>query len=114
MISRSAGYAFIITSLLLFAFSAYGHLYFYRDPGSIFFDPNRFLERHYSLQREREAELFRHTALAATATTNSIVDGPGKSSGQPTICGVYITVQRSSASGRHPLEVCLAVIDLLF
>ena len=40
-----------------------------RDPGSVFFDPDRAFEPHYSLEREAEAKSFIKSALEAAGTT---------------------------------------------
>ena len=52
-------WAFLFTSLL-----AYGWLFFYRDPGCMFFDPDHAYERKYTAVREAEAEAFMHAAHA--------------------------------------------------
>ena len=44
---------------------------FYRDPGSIFFDPDRAFDRSYSRHREIEANSFRDEAFFAWSTNQS-------------------------------------------
>jgi hypothetical protein len=98
----SSFYAFLITCILLVSFFVYGLLNFYQDPGSIFFDPNRALERRYSQLRQVEANSFRDTVLSVNSTTLKRSWRAGQNS---TVCGVFITVARNSGTGNHPLEV---------
>jgi hypothetical protein len=89
-------------TLVLFGLAVlYGNLNFYRDPGSVFFDPGRATERGYSLYREREANLWRNTVLAQHA--HGV--GVWKAGPSPTISGVILTVHRPKLAGTSPLEV---------
>jgi hypothetical protein len=99
-------YTLISTSVIFVCFYFYGKFHFYRDPGSIFFDPNRALERHYSLEREQEALAFRNAAFYATKNYNATALEPAWKAGQdPTICGIFITVKRDTGKSSNPLEV---------
>ncbi|KAF2399380.1 hypothetical protein EJ06DRAFT_478301 [Trichodelitschia bisporula] len=97
--SSPALHTLLTTTLLLTLLTLYGTRSFYRDPGSIFFDPARALERRYSMLREAEA-LFFHTAMLANATAHPHA-GP-----KPLLCGTLLTVARDAEI--HPLELALA------
>jgi hypothetical protein len=96
--------ALLLTGLLLLAFYVYGSLYFYRDPGSVFFDQSRAFERRYSAYREAEAIAFKEEAIGSLAN-----DPEGlrswKAGEGPSICGAFITIARGDELD-HPLEVC--------
>jgi hypothetical protein len=106
-----------ITAVLLVLLVTYGHLSFYRDPGSIFFDRQRATERHYGSYREKEAAAFAtaakralnssstHAAAAAAAAAATLHHrGPN-----PSLCAVIVTVARdATADGKHPLELAVA------
>ena len=84
--------------LALFAFFAYYLLaiqdfrhFSSRDPGSVFFDPDRAFEREYSLEREVEAEAFIKSAVEAGGS------GYVKASEDASICVGIATVQREGA-----------------
>jgi hypothetical protein len=98
------------TGVTFILFCAYGILHFYRDPGSIFFDPDRAVERHYSLRREQEAIAFRNAAFFALKNGNAVSPDPIWRAGQsPTICGIFMTVKRDTGKSKNPLEVCIFV-----
>jgi len=97
--------AVILTFVCLSLYFLYGFRQFYRDPGSIFFDPAKAFERSYSLYREAEAEAFRDRAFFARSTNRSDVLPLWKAASSPTICAVMVTVGRNNDNGTHPLEV---------
>ncbi|KAF2667743.1 hypothetical protein BT63DRAFT_299721 [Microthyrium microscopicum] len=97
-----------VTVAILLAIAFYGHFNFYRDPGSIFFNPNRALERKYSIQREQEAVAFEAQAHALL-DGNENADGVFPKAGRdPLICGVFVTMGRETQGGVHPLELAVA------
>ena len=99
--------ALALNCVLLFLFFLYGSRNFYRDPGSIFYDDERGLERRYSLLREREALAFRDAVLRrakGNAAQNSTAL-QGKVGDEPLLCAMMITVARTTEGGGHPLEV---------
>jgi hypothetical protein len=100
-----AGKALLATILLLSFYLFYGHIYFYRDPKSIFYDPSRAFERSYSLQREAEAISFRNNAFISLYGNQSDVPPVRKVGSSPKICATIMTTARSKETGRHPLEV---------
>jgi len=103
-------FAFTCVGFILFYF--YGILHFYRDPGSIFFDPSRAVEQHYSLIREKEAFAFRDAIYFAIRNRNAVIKQLFWNVGHsPTICGVFITVKRDTGKSKNPLEVCDKTID---
>jgi hypothetical protein len=107
MIVSKEFYIIIFTVIVVTWFGIYGSLHFYRDPCSIFFDPSRALERHYSLQREQEAISFRNAAFFAIKEQNAISPDPIWKAGQSQkICGIFITVKRDTGKSKNPLEVC--------
>jgi hypothetical protein len=97
----------LLTGFLLLTFYTYGSLYFYRDPGSVFFDQSRAFERRYSNQRKEEAAVFRDEALRSLKD-NKKTSKPWKAGSAPSICGVVITVARGEAR-EHPLEVSVCI-----
>jgi hypothetical protein len=95
-----------LTVLLFFSFTLYGHLNFYRDPGSIFFNPSRALERSYSAHRDREALSFRDHASSQFHSGNRSAEAVFRKAGKnPTLCGVFVTMGRDNHEGVNPLEV---------
>jgi hypothetical protein len=104
---------FVKALLLAFVFFLFSYLYaasnFYRDPGSIFYDPVRAYERSYSLHRETEAVSFRDSAFFAHATDRIDSQPIWKAANSPTICAVVVTVARDSSHKVHPLEVHLNI-----
>jgi hypothetical protein len=100
---------FVKALLLTFVFFLFYYLYavsnFYRDPGSIFYDPARAFERSYSLHREIEAVSFRDRAFFAHSTNRTDSQPIWKSADSPTICAVVVTVARDRDHEAHPLEV---------
>ena len=79
----------------------YGHMQFYRDPGSIFFDSKYAFERRYSDYRQRQAQeyLKAHTAEASQSAPQ--LKGSGtkpsialKEGDNATVCVSFVTVRR--------------------
>jgi hypothetical protein len=92
------------TACLLLLYGLYGVTHFYRDQGSIFFDPDRAFERKYSLVREHQAYEFRKEAFSDPSVTKQFWNA----SSNPTICAVVITVNRDYVD-HHPLEVSISL-----
>jgi len=88
--------------LILFASAIlYGHLNFYRDPGSVFFNPHLAYKPGYSLWRAREADEFvesigkdiaRHDHGHGESNT---ISNAGKAGTHPRICASFMTVKRN-------------------
>jgi hypothetical protein len=97
------------TALLFCLAIAYGSLNFYRDPGSVFYDPSRATERGYSLYREQQALQFRDAVLSPNR--DGLSKGPvvWKAGNAPTISGVFLTVHRPSLNGSSHIEVHLPI-----
>ncbi len=93
------------TALLFCLAVLYGSLNFYRDPGSVFYDPSRATERGYSLHREQEAFQFRDAVLSPKRDDLSNRLAVWKAGNTPTISGVFLTIHRSSLNGSSPIEV---------
>lgn len=70
----------------------YCKTYFYRDPGSAFFDESRAFTREYSAYREKQSVSFLEAA-SENAT---------KASESPSLCAVFMSVKRT---GEQPLDV---------
>jgi hypothetical protein len=89
-----------ITILSLFPYYLYGRSRFYRDPGSIFYDPVRAYERKYSLQREYEAlQFLKKYDLTAPAQTTVVAR-------EPSICGIILSYgSKRNDAIKYPLEV---------
>jgi hypothetical protein len=68
---------------------AYGATHFFRDPGSIFFDPSRAYERFYSSIRETEAK----QSMDAYTAGNSVFPSSDPQF-KPSICASLLTVAR--------------------
>lgn len=96
--------ALAITALLFVTAALYGRYNFYRDPGSVFFDPSRALERTYSALREREALAFRDLAKEKIEASEKVADF-AKAGKDVFMCGVFVTMGREMSGGIHPLEV---------
>lgn len=77
------------TGLFLLCY-VYGATHFFRDPGSIFFDPSRAYDRFYSSVREAEAKQSMDVYTAGSSTFPS-PDPEIK----PSICASFLTVARS-------------------
>ncbi|KAK5725234.1 hypothetical protein LTR17_013103 [Elasticomyces elasticus] len=77
-----------VAACLCFIFCAvwYGHIYFYRDPGSVFFDKTRAYEQRYSQYRKAEVEQF--------ITGLEPHDGYGKAGPNATLCIGISSVKR--------------------
>jgi hypothetical protein len=101
--------ALVASVIVLVLFATYGYHNFYRDPGSIFYNPKYALERRYSLYREKEALAFRDAALSGLNqdVSKSLQDSQSIFNHHvPTICGVIVTIARpSSPGGAGHLEV---------
>ncbi|OJD14587.1 hypothetical protein AJ78_05074 [Emergomyces pasteurianus Ep9510] len=89
LISRPAVRVILLTLFVLSLFIYYGKTHFYRDPGSIFYDPGRAFERTYSLHRESEAKEYIRTVAGRNETGSTFKAGE-----KPVICGVFSTVKR--------------------
>jgi hypothetical protein len=96
-------WALCLTVLLFCLAIVYGSLNFYRDPGSVFYDPSRVTERGYSLYREKEAYRFRDTVLSQQHDIAR--QGVWKAGPSPTVSAVFLTVHRPLYNGSSPLEV---------
>jgi hypothetical protein len=91
-------------TVVLFSLAVvYGSLKFYRDPGSVFYDPSRATERGYSVYREKEVYEFRNTVLSQRGVSER--ERVWKSGNDPTISAVFLTVHRPSYNGSSPIEV---------
>jgi hypothetical protein len=101
-------HALIFTIVAFTWFYVYGTLHFYRDPGSVFFDPKRELEQHYSLRREIQSIAFKNAAYLRLKTqrANSL-DPVWKTGPNATICGIFMTVKRDTGKNKNPIEVCM-------
>ncbi|KAF2669539.1 hypothetical protein BT63DRAFT_479358 [Microthyrium microscopicum] len=102
--SSAVVYTVLATSMIILFFTIYGQFHYFRDPGSIFFKPERALERSYSLYREQEAKTFRTAALSPEKPFNRSFTIDGKNA---TICGVFVTVRRDDTE-LHPLEISIS------
>lgn len=93
----------LLLFLLLFSLAClYGSTSFYRDPGSVFFDPSRAYERSYSLRRESEATQFRHAFEQQLQGTSNKADVASihnvtKVGHNPKLCVAFVTVARDIA-----------------
>ena len=77
----------------------YGRVYLYSTPGSIFFNPSRAFERHYSAYRELETKTWNNDAFHRLQLLQSGHNTSFQKSGtNPRICGVFITSKREDAS----------------
>jgi hypothetical protein len=105
---------FLKALITIFVFFSLFYLYaahsFYRDPGSIFYDPARAFERSYSLHREVEAVSFRNEAFFAYSTDRKDTQPIWKVGESPTMCAVVVTVARNSGHEAHPLEVLFLIL----
>jgi hypothetical protein len=98
--------ALISTFLLFSLYYIYAASHFYRDPGSLFYDPSRAFEQSYSLHRETEALSFRNEAFFSYSTNRTDSTAIWKAGKSPTICATVVTVARNAHKKSHPLEVC--------
>ena len=87
-----------LTLLLLLPFMIYGRTHFYRDPGSIFYDPHRAYKRQYSLQRENEALKFLKTATSPITTMK-------EAKPDSLICAIIVSFGDKRSEAKHPLAV---------
>ncbi|KAI0171901.1 hypothetical protein GGR52DRAFT_548228 [Hypoxylon sp. FL1284] len=92
--------ALLLLITLVFVYSIYGFLYFYRDPLSIFFSETHGFDRFYSVTRQAEADEFIDNALA---NTDALQQQQGKAGAHPQICAVFITVGRDM-EGRQYID----------
>jgi hypothetical protein len=109
------GHALIFTIVAFSLFYVYGVLHFYRDPGSVFFDPKRELEQHYSLRREIQSIAFKNAAYLRLKTQRANSTDPiWKTGPNATICGIFMTVKREIGKNKNPIEVCIFLYILRF
>lgn len=94
-----------LTAALFVFFYLYGVNHFYRDPGSIFYNPSRAFERSYSVHREAEAIAFRNGTFTNGPTAAPI----WKTGTSPTICAAIVTISRDTGNqdAPHPLELTI-------
>ncbi|GAB1195407.1 hypothetical protein APSETT444_004666 [Aspergillus pseudonomiae] len=71
----------------------YGKTYFYRDPGSIFYDEVHAFEQRYSLHRRSEVDAFIRLQNTTLTTEPPIKSGPN-----PTLCLAFSSVRRQTTS----------------
>ncbi|KAI9802056.1 MAG: hypothetical protein M1833_001977 [Piccolia ochrophora] len=73
----------------------YGYTHFYRDPGSVFFDPKHAFVRWYSEYREQEAKQY---IDEAAKSPDELAKSPGhpKTGSNPAICATFTTVIRDA------------------
>ena len=81
-----AAVAFLAFFFIYLGLVRYCSHVFYRDPTSFFFDPARGYERHYSLTRQEEAEVFVQNSNSTTSRTPARKD--------PQLCVGVATVGR--------------------
>ena len=81
-----AAVAFLAFFFIYLGLVRYCNHVFYRDPTSFFFDPARGYERHYSLTRQEEAEVFVQNSNSTTSRTPARKD--------PQLCVGMATVGR--------------------
>lgn len=74
----------------------YSSTHFYRDPLGAFFDPGRAFERHYSFEREREAQDWKIDVVQRLHKSNHA--SFQKKGQDPRICAVFITFKREESS----------------
>ena len=97
-IFNSAGIRALLVFCLLFgAAILYGWAFFYRDPGSVFYDPAHAFIRTYSEYREAQAHAFIEDV---DRNLSRIYTKAGPS---PKLCATVLTVNRE---GAHYLLVC--------
>ena len=71
----------------------YGKTYFYRDPGSIFYDEVHAFEQRYSLHRRSEVDAFIRLQNTTLTTEPPIKSGPN-----PTLCLAFSSVRRQTSN----------------
>lgn len=81
----------LLVVILFIVYLRYGSTQFYRDPGSVFFDPDFAYEREYSLIREAEAEQYLLLASNVTTKNSSRTLPFAKAARKPSICATVIT-----------------------
>lgn len=93
-------FIFILIAFILYVVAIlYGHAYFFGPPGSIFFNPNRAFERHYSTHREIETKTWNDNAVHRLQILQNAHNTSFQKSGtDPHICGVFITSKRDDTS----------------
>ena len=99
LLRTPGGRAFAVFLALLALFLIYGRLNFYRDPLSIFYDPEHAQVRWYSAFREAQANAFIEQAVALHRN-----DAVFKKAGpRPRVCASFLTTKRE---GLQYIEVC--------
>ena len=88
LLSYPAFRALLAFLLILGAAVLYGHISFYRDPLSIFFDPKRARTRWYSAFREAQANAF----IAQVVRDQS--KAAFRKAKYPRLCATFITTKR--------------------
>ena len=87
---------FIVVFTVFILAVVYGSLHFYRDPLSVFFDPSRAYERHYSAFREHEALAWSRDIATEFGDIKGNLGGGNisKAGEHPRICAAFVTAKR--------------------